>query len=66
MRKGQRVVVTAEWSSFLGRRGTVSAIRPGQGPMLLLDGEAIPMAFGADECEAVVGEQSEPSLTGAE
>lgn len=49
MKVGDRVRVAAHWSSFNGREGVVTEVRPGKHePMflVLLDGEVWPIAFG--------------------
>ena len=62
MRPGDRVVFTAQWSSFYGMRGAVAAVRPNM--MVLLDGDSHPIRVGPKEVTS--DEPTEPSLTGAE
>ena len=60
-RKRDRVLVTAQWSSFFGQRGTVQSVAP---LMIIIDGDTFPMRFGEREC--IVDAPTSPSLTGAE
>lgn len=65
-RVGQRVLITAAWSSFFRKRGTITQTTQDPGVFILLDDEVKPMMFEAVAFEVVVGEGSETSLTGAE
>lgn len=63
MRRDDRVLVTANWSSFCGMRGTVKSTQPHL--MVLLDGDSYPIRFGERECSREP-ESSTVNLTGAE
>ncbi len=58
---GDRVVVTAQWSSFVGMRGLVVAVTPHL--MVLIDGDAYPIRMGERE---VTRERVEPTWTAGE
>ncbi len=55
---GQRVVVRAAWSSFVGQLGVVTQARPYL--MVRIEGERQPMRFG----DAEVAPLSEPAHIG--
>ncbi len=60
---GDRVVVTAQWSSFFGMKGAVASVRPHL--MILIDGDKFPIRVGAKE---ITPEDlpTEPNMSGAE
>jgi hypothetical protein len=62
VRVGDLVCVAAQWSSFYGMKGKVTAIAPHL--MILIHGDKYPIRVG--EREVVVEEPSELNLTGAE
>lgn len=47
MRPGARIIVTAQWSSFYGMKGTVNATSPHL--MITIDGDTYPIRMGARE-----------------
>jgi hypothetical protein len=63
MRPGDRVIVTAQWSSFFGMKGAVAAVRPHL--MILVDGDSYPIRVGPKE---VTEDErpTEPNMSGAE
>jgi len=63
MRLEDRVVVSANWSSFVGMIGTVKQVKPHL--MIHLDGDSFAMRFGDREVTPLP-ESSEPNMTGAE
>ena len=62
MRKGDRALFVASWSSWRGMRGEVKETSPHL--MILLDGDRLPIRVHPREC--IPEEPSEVSLTGAE
>ncbi len=61
VRTGDRVRVTAAWSSFVGMAGVVKQVQPHL--MILLDGDRMPIRVGERE---IAFDSDEVSLTGAE
>lgn len=62
IRKGDSVVVTAQWSSFFGMKGKVTQVHPH--PMIVIEGDSYPIRVG--EKEIALDLPSNPNLTGAE
>lgn len=62
MKPGDRVVFVAPWSSYRSQRAEV--VSPPPGLMVLLDGDAKPIAARADE--VIPDGPDEVSMTGAE
>ncbi len=62
MKKGDRVLFVAPWSSYRAQYAEV--VTPPPGLMVLLDGDQIPIAARADE--VIPDAPSEISMTGAE
>ncbi len=61
LRVGDAVAVVAQWSSFCGMKGKVTALAP---LMVLIHGDKYPIRVG--EREVVLEEPSDLNLTGAE